>query len=252
MMPTGPDYGGYTAIPKMPEVTPMPVDFVIIGSAWGKRTNGTFGINKKIDIRRRIHYGFYQHVGTWQEQANVWIKNAQEMGAQATFLDWERSTYSALASRPGWNAQRAYNSIQKVGDVLQIPSGIYSNFNDYVEFFRPFVPEHADIPLWIAWPDNRPEYNSPDWDSWWAKTRRPVGDYVFEQFTWKEDAREYGAINGKKDMDYNLFNGSMAELDDFLGLAPVIPDPLIPSEDFIKGYNTRGDEFHVYIENTRK
>jgi hypothetical protein len=223
--PTGIDYGVWTELPAIAEDTPIPVDFAIIGGSSGPRTNDSFTINKDLDHPRKMFYGFYHTYPSWEEMAENWLENAFAMDAKFIWLDWERNILrSPLQLRPGHNASRAYRMIRMMGAEFNDQVGIYSNFNDY-NYFKNFIPDHAEIPWWLAWPDENLEYNSPKFYEYWELTGREDGNYQFEQYAWKLPAAPFGVTNNKKAMDGNRFMGTLAELDAFLKITDPPPPP---------------------------
>jgi hypothetical protein len=228
--PLGIDYGIWTEASGIKDDSIMQVDFVIIGAASGSRTNNSWAVNKTIEHPRIMIYGFYHSKGNWLDQAKKWLELALEIGAKAIWLDWERSDLSPFGdNEKGYDARRAAEIIFWLRNQFDGQVGIYSNFNDYIVYFKPYIEDHASIPFWVAWPDEQPDYNSASFHSWFAKTGRGEGNYQFEQFAWKISADQVLVLeNDKKSLDGDKWNGTLAELDEWLGIEYEEPDPEDP------------------------
>lgn len=217
----GIDFGGYTEW-RRPDTSPLPIDFVICGVAWGA-TENTYIQSNMPEIqkeKRLMTYGFYHGEPDWKTQAILWLKLSVEAKSKAIWLDWERSSNSVLSINPRNHARRAENILKYLSDNFPGKVGIYSNFNDYIDYLQPYV-DVREYPWWAAWPLD--DYNSPvGTDYWWGRINRD--NYTIYQYTWKGYAKDYGVINNKKSIDLDIVNPKV-NLDSWLGNAPE-PSPV--------------------------
>ena len=225
MKALGIDFGGYTEWERS-AIKGKQVDFVICGIAWGTSLNPTWEHNKPQikDEKRRLLYTFFNHAPPWKEQADLILEEAEAVDAHSIWLDLERSRYGLredLNMRS--QAQNAWMILNRLQDNFDGRMGGYSNFNDYWLIQQHFNFNSFD--WWIAYPD---EYggNEPGTQYWWDKINRPYGDYIFDQWSWKGYAPDYGAVNNKKSMDLTQCKYDLDWLDEWLGIdSPPVPQP---------------------------
>jgi hypothetical protein len=219
----GIDFGGYTRW-KRPPTSPLPIDFLVVGVAWGIYKNTTYDYNLPAILQepRLMTYGFYNGKHPWKEQAELWIGLSADAGSKFIWIDWERSASSILQDDPPRHAGRCANIYSFIQDNFDGNVGIYSNFNDYVVYLQPYV-NARDWPWWVAWPDE--SYDTlPGNSTWWNRIHREKGDYIIDQYSWKGYAPDYGEQENKKSMDLNVINPNI-NLDAFLGITPTEPPP---------------------------
>lgn len=225
MKAQGIDFGGYTEW-RRDAIKPIhQVDFVICGIAWGKTINPTWAHNKPQikDEERKLIYQFFNHAPSAQAQADLILEEAHDVDAHAIFVDAERSRYGLREDLPFEpQARKCLAIINKVKNNFTGKVDLYSNFNDYWLLGR-FV-SLQELGWWCAWPDEW-NGNEPGTIEWWDKIKRPVGNYKFDQWSWKSYAPDFGAVNNKKSMDRTQFKGNLKDLDYWLGITETEPPP---------------------------
>lgn len=227
----GIDYGRWTEW-KRPENPPKPIDFVIAGLTSGDywTTLGRKNVEAVKAEKRRITYHFYEFKTNWVPQVEVALEAAEAVNAHAIAWDYETQGYPWQTNYPGskGNIERVANETREALKRLgaHYPVLLYSNFNNYINHLKPYIGHVLnDIELWIAYPHagGYPPRPGVLPASLWGKTGRPEDDWKFHQYSWHGDAPAYGAVNEKKEMDLNVFNGTEQELDAFLGISEQPP-----------------------------
>jgi len=232
----GIDFGGYT-VWRRDAIRGKMVHFTICGATWGDHVTPTWNENREQikDEYRRLLYCFWHRSANPIKQADLILNCLAYVNAQAVGVDVERSTYGLIEDEGTQRAPRvSYRQAKSIriecDYLLNNFSGkvmLYGNHNDLSQIQRHF--DFSDLDLWIASP-GRPQDSIPLADKYWKDLGRKKGDYTFDQWSWKGYAPDYGAVNDKKEMDLTQFNGTLAELDQWLGLEPAKPRrfPRIP------------------------
>ena len=236
----GKDYGAYTVVDPSEVKEGHETDFSIVGFGWGKDFNPTWKKNKVFfkDFKRKLLYSTFQYDPGWTYQFEFILDVINKNKAQAYFFDIERSEWGL---RPDLDLKQqcldAERILKNLRDLSTAKIGIYSNFYDYY-----LLSLHVDLssfPWWAADPDHYPGDHPGSLNLWnkWA-SNRTLHDYHFDQWDWKAYAPDYGAINSKKSMDLTQFNGTVQELDIWLGIIdapepPPQPDPEVGAGIFI-------------------
>ncbi len=227
--PHGIDHGGWTqwALKAVVKKYRRYIDFVIMGVGWGTREHKYFSVNlpEILKVKRRMGYFFFNRAPAWEAQADFFLKQLERMKAKAAWLDWERTNHLPNAGhgvdetrRLGSQAESAWKIMAKVQANFSGPVGLYSNFNDYF-LFQQFEYPIDTLSWWAAWLDDNPLFPAGN-SLWWNVIDRPREDYLIQQYSWTGVASDWGATNTKDKMDLNVVNGSMKDLDEFLGISP--------------------------------
>lgn len=228
-MITGIDFGRWTEWRRKAN-TPRPVYFAIVGISSGKWDTKTFNYNLPaiLNEKRKLVYHFYDAGVKLQSQLDKFAKNADKAQAQSLWWDYERWSGHKLNERTAHEALAAVRWLEERFNK----AGLYSNGTDYIRNFQDHVgvQDARSVDLWYSYPDKNPD-NHPRFVFPWGKVDRPEGSYTFDQFSWHGDAQAYGATNSKSKMDEDTFNGTLQELDQYLGIDHEEPEPQ-PDKDF--------------------
>lgn len=244
MKAQGIDFGGYTHWKRSAIKPDKQVDFVICGIGWGADSHPAWEHNKPEIMKedRRLIYQFYNHAPPWEKQADFILKECEDINADAVFIDWERSFYGV---REDLDMPRLthdlWQILNKVDNNIGGRVGGYSNFYDYwliQKYLKEYLAKEIHETFWwFADPDHHPA-GHPGSDLNWERYagHREKHKYVFDQWSWKGYAPDYGAVNNKKSMDLTQFKYSLDELDQWLGITDAPPEPP-PQPDCIAEYN---------------
>ena len=206
------------------------VDGIILRASYGLMPDRQFQnltqAAQPIPVRASYHY--FSSAVPWQTQAELFLRQVKGRGFHFYKLDFEKaynkkSAGFALGAKK-WIAYMAAATGQKVG--------LYTNPSTYDEWLMPYGNWMADWPLWIAqwpYPGWKEELTRVRTDNslspWLPKGRR---DWTFWQYS--ADGNHRGADFGVKsrDVDLNVFNGTVAELYAWAGVELEIPTEPAP------------------------
>jgi len=250
--PHGIDFGRWTQW-QPPDDPPKPLDFIIAGITSGDYAVQTFEANKIYIAaeERLMTYHFFEPISwnsraTPQKQADIYSKYADMVGPKALAVDWENTSYFTLGKGD------VFNFISMI-EILQMRYPrvfMYSNISDFEELIVKYAPEFAkDIDLWIAYP---PKSEYSEWKNWpiysEARLGRSWDSVSFLQYSWWGDGEAYGVVGGSPVyMDLNYYQGTMEELDAWLGIQPSEDDDM--SDEKLDQILAKLDEINTSIKN---
>lgn len=229
----GLDFGPYTKFSRKKIKPEHQIDFLVVGCGWGARKNKMWDHNLEVvkDEKRRMIYQFFTRKPSAEEQTDFCLEQITRVRAHAIFIDWERSEYGVREDLAMQTQVGKYMTILRfIKENYAGRVGIYSNPNDYL-FLQNFSTPN-EWPLWIASPDESPN-NEPSTPWWWSRMERAPTDYVIDQWAWQSYAGDLGAMNDKKSMDRDQFNGTVEDLDYWLRIGPEPKTKGKPQRDLI-------------------
>jgi len=201
---------------------PRPLDFIIQRSSYGLKTDELYyqllgGVAK---VPRRGWYHYYSTGIDVKTQVDFTVNIVKNSGVKYHFFwaDYE-TAYNNL------NADSARDIVYMTNEVEQrtgLPSMLYTNPAIWNAYLEPFTALHRLLKVAIAqyyyYPN--PDTKSPslpknctNWKMWQYGI---TGSYYN-----KENGTAYGSGNIHLDLD--TYNGTVEELDAFLGLSGVVP-----------------------------
>lgn len=210
-----------------PTVNPDDIDFIILRASFGVTTDPKFdefvAASQAIPIRGAYHY--FQSAHPWKAQADHFVSVVEGQGFHFYALDVE-STGNERSQKFADDAERWLKYVAKKVDQ---PLLLYTNPNLYRTWLRPFGDWMKDWPLWIAQYFFEPDRNRTpalpagvtDWTIWQYSADSPPN----------EKGAEYGV--GSRNIDLDVFNGSVADMRRWLGLNGQSADDQANLEDLM-------------------
>ena len=234
------------------------VDFAIQRTSWGLNTDSryvqhSYRLMENTDIWGAYH--FYSTKESWKAQADHFLELVlnNPTGLKYDMIWWD---FEAKNNKLTWKAGRRYiNAIKYLQEEFDKLIGGYANNNDYSVFLEEGPEVDVDylntVPLWLAYPGSEIENpfslainEQPEMGNWrgvfpfrrFVPLKRPVGSWDFHQYSWHGDPEKLGII-GKKQVDANVYNGTLLDLrtrlkKDVVALPPpiskMLPIPWVP------------------------
>lgn len=225
--PHGIDFGRWTQWAR-PDNPPRPIDFVIAGVTSGNYTIQTYEANKiHLQAEKRLMtYHFYEPHYSAVVQADIYSRRIDELEPKAVWIDWEE--YRGYVYGKG-DVDKITEMVVRLEDKYP-RVGIYANIDDLFIISKYNKELVQRVPLWIAYPPgpNSPYYEKTDWEDWpptvlfgkdWEGMLGRSWDSVdFLQYDWTGDGPDYGTVNDKLEIDLDVYQGTMLELDNWLGI----------------------------------
>jgi len=266
----GLDFGGYTEWER-PALPPIPIDFVLMGVAWGDNPNHTVEVNIPAvrEEKRPMTYGFYHGYpkkGTnslrpeWNKQADLWMELSLRAKSKALFIDFEGSAWSNLKKNQEQHMDRFRLIFEYLEANFSGRVGFYCGYSRYVTTVKRYWPGISEKAWWIPWPkkgvQNQPYEvvkNYKPGNLFWYQLIKPRtrNDYIFDQYSWQGGVpvdendtitpADWGIVNNKKAMDMNVLNPAF-DLDKWLGISDEPEPPTPPQPDPINEAEIRSDE----------
>ena len=218
----GIDYSKYQTTFMPTDNPPRPLDFGVQRSSYALKTDELFyqllpGTEK---LKRRGWYHYYSTGIDVKLQADYTVNVIKNSGLKYHFFwsDYE-TAYNNL------NADSARDIIYMTKEVEQragVPAMLYTNPSIWNSYLEPFGTGHRTLKVAIAqyyyWPDpftKNPSLpkNCVAWNMW----QYGITGKYFDT----ENGKDYGSGNSALDKD--AYNGTVDELDKFLGISEPIP-----------------------------
>jgi GH25 family lysozyme M1 (1,4-beta-N-acetylmuramidase) len=223
----GIDFSKWALNWDMPDNPPLPIDFAIQRVSWAGYTDERYeNHSKKVNqCSARGAYHYYSSGVPWLPQAELFLKNITEnpdTTYQMAWLDYETG-YNKLTRR---TSEEARKIVEFVASRFGGKVGLYANLNTVINYLDKFGAWMLEWPFWVAhyWFFPSPNKN-PGWKIGRTKLKRAEGNWQFWQYRSDGDASKYG-IKGKKGVDLNVFNGTVEELREWLGLGAQETQPV--------------------------
>lgn len=184
------------------------LDFIIQRVSYGLRADEKFkellpGV-KQIERRGAYHY-FYTHIDPI-EQANFFFAQQGNQGFKFLVVDYE-ATGNTLDEQGEINLGIFHEELYF---LTSKPILLYTSPYVYRDKIIAYNEDWELVPLWMA------HYNGQDIETGAPETWGD--DWLFWQHTSKGNGAEYGV--GSEHIDLNVFNGTVAEMDEWLGEEP--------------------------------
>lgn len=191
------------------------LDFIIQRASIGVQEDPLFKAmlpNVRSIERRGAYHAFVPWID-WQAQADLFLELIEQTGFKWLALDYEIDPFTKAAAD---DAMRFIEYCQKQRPALKVL--IYTRANIYRDSLQAFSDKWDQVELWIArYPK---KYNDTDE----PKMLGAREDWTFWQYSAKgnKQGKTYGVLS--EDVDLDVFNGTIQDLDQWLGGDPVV-DP---------------------------
>ena len=195
-----------------PAVNPDDINFIVVRVSYGMKKDEAYDkmleAIQPIPIRGTYHY--FSSGSPWQMQADHFLDLVRDQGFHFHALDIE----SGYNKKSAGFALQAEKWMQYVADATGQRVLLYTNPSIYNTWLKPYGDWMSEWPLWIAQYWNEPHRDKN------PGLPRGVTEWKFYQYS--ADAppngkgKEYGV--GSTNIDLNVYNGTVAELREWLGL----------------------------------
>ncbi len=239
------------------------VDFAIMRTSWGLNVDRKYENHSTRLMENTNIYGAYHYYSTavpWKKQVDLFLElvlnNPTGLKYHMVWWDFEAG-YNELSPR----AAREFAESIRYLRMEDIPVvGGYGNNNDWAVFLEPTLPDSflEAVPLWLPWPgksvknpfsieiNEQPEMGN--WRGYWPNRRfvplkRPKGTWDIWQYSFHGDPVKIG-VKDKKQVDVNVYNGTVVEMKEWLGItgAPEPPQPPPDEGRYKTGWNEALDK----------
>ena len=201
-----------------------PIDFVIQRLSWAmnpdeKITEIFRGVSQ---FERRLAYHYYSTGAPWKDQANLFLDMQVGKKFKCLIVDYEH-LYNNLNRKTAEDLEKFlwYLVEQRPGKKVIGYSGTY--------VYRDFIAYYVDLSMFDWWMARYPWIPAPQT----GKPKYPLGlTYVKRPWKkWQYSKTGKGSLYGcaSRYVDLNVFNGTVEELETWLGMDEPEPEPVVPA-----------------------
>jgi GH25 family lysozyme M1 (1,4-beta-N-acetylmuramidase) len=209
-------------------VNPGDIQFIVIRTSYGMMTDERYSkmLESIQPVPLRGAYHYFSSASPWQSQAKLYLNLVRDAGFHFHCLDIE----SAYNKKSAGFAQAARKWMVHVKEATGQPVVLYTNPNIYNTWLAPYGDWMKEWPLWVAQYFNEPGRNRK------PILPRGVDAWALWQYSADTPPNKKGKVYGvgSGNIDLNVYNGTLEELEQWLGLgAPeeIVEEPEVPAEE---------------------
>ena len=223
------------------------IDFAIMRTSWGLNTDRKYENHSTRLMENTDIYGAYHYYSTavpWKKQVDLFLElvlnNPTGLKYHMAWWDFEAG-YNELSPRAAREFAEAIRYL-RMEDIPLV--GGYANNDGWAVDLEATLPESFldNVPLWLAWPglsiknpfsiaiNEQPQMGN--WRGYFPNRRlvplkRPQGTWDIWQYSFHGDPIKIG-VKDKKQVDVNVYNGTVFDLKKRLGIDGTTPPPPEP------------------------